>query len=102
MFVSVAMVSSMFVQKLFSCFSSSSRIFALLNTRYPPPKSVVDRPILTASSSYSLALVSIVKLFGLPFMVIVIMPGIFWSVRIRYIRVPFGRGLVFVFRPFCV
>lgn len=67
------MVSSIVVQKSCSSFSSSSRALMLPKMRLPPPKIVVERPSLTASSSYSVALVSMVKLFGAPRIIMSIM-----------------------------
>lgn len=80
------MVSSIVVQNSCSSFSSSSRAFMLPRMRLPPPKIVVERPSLTASSSYSVAFVSIVKLFGLPSMIMLITVGARSLVRIMRMR----------------
>lgn len=92
------MVSSIVVQNSVSSFSSSSRAFMFPSMRLPPPKMVVDKPSLTASSSYSVAFVSTVKLFGLPRIVMSIMAVCARSpVMIVRIWMPFLRVMVLVF-----
>lgn len=69
--------------------------------RLPPPKIDVDRPSLTASSSYSVALVSMVKLFGMPFMIMSIMAACERSsVLTMRIWQPFSKVVVFILKFF--
>jgi len=93
------MVSSIVAQNSFSSFSSSSRAFMLPSMRLPPPKIVVDKPSLTASSSYSVALVSMVKLFGFPriFMSIMAVCARSPAVMIVRIWIRFFRVMLLVF-----
>lgn len=57
------------------------------------------RPIFIVSSSISVAFVSIVKLLGVPFMLMFIVPGVRGSVRVILICHLFLAVWVFVFRP---